>query len=276
MHTNAVRRLEIEGKLRRAVAGSELFVNYQPIVSLADNTIIGFEALSRWSTREGMISPLEFMPIADETGLILPINRALLEEASQQMLRWQQQYPREQPLYLSINISPRQFSHPQLAAEISLTLQNAGLAPRSVRLEILETVAVQDLEMASRVITELKELGLRLSIDDFGTGYSSLSRLNCLPIDAIKIDSSLIWNMEKDEKSREIVKTIIMLAHTMKLDVVAEGIETPTHLELVREFGSDAAQGYLFSKPVSAEQVDLLLNSLRPVIDDASGVLTYA
>lgn len=266
MHASAMRRLQLETDLRKGIEHGELIVYYQPIVSLRSGKIEGFEALSRWQRPEGMVSPAEFIPVADETGLILPINRALLLEACKQLRSWQSQIGCETPLTMSMNITPKQFALPELAKEIATALQNAGVTPSSVNLEIVETVAMGDADRALAVLTELKGIGVRLSIDDFGTGLSSLGRLPRFPLDALKIDRVFISSMNTDHHSREIVRSIIMLAHSIGLKVVAEGAETEEHVRELERLGCEMVQGYFYSPPVDGNSAhQLLLRSYEPV-----------
>jgi PAS domain S-box-containing protein len=267
MHSTAVRRLKLETDLRLGLERGELIVYYQPIVSLESGRIVGFEALSRWLRPEGMVSPLEFIPVADETGLILPMNRALMLEACQQLRAWQKQFPCDPPLTMSVNITPKQFALPGLAGEIGETLARTGVEPRSLHLEIMETIAMGDSDHALRVLSELKALGVGLSIDDFGTGYSSLSRLPRFPVDALKIDRVFISNMQNDDGSYEIVRLIIMLAHSVGLKVVAEGTETEQQIMELKKLGCEMAQGYLYSPPTDAKKAsELLSRSLQPAM----------
>ena len=253
MHANAVRRLKLETDLRQGLERGELIVYYQPIVSLRNGKIMGFEALSRWQRPEGMISPAEFIPVADETGLILPLNRAVLLEACQQLRLWQSQFGCEPPLTISVNISPKQFAQSELAKEIDEVLRQSDVQPSTVNLEIMETVAMGDADRSLSVLSDLKALGVRLSIDDFGTGYSSLSRLPRFPVDALKIDRIFISNMSDDRDSYEIVRLVIMLAHSVGLKVVAEGTETDEQIAELKRLGCEMAQGFLYSPPVSGE-----------------------
>jgi len=267
MHSTAVRRLKLETDLRLGLERGELIVYYQPIVSLESGRIVGFEALSRWLRPEGMVSPLEFIPVADETGLILPMNRALMLEACQQLRAWQKQFPCDPPLTMSVNITPKQFALPGLAGEIGETLARTEVEPRSLHLEIMETIAMGDSDHALRVLSELKALGVGLSIDDFGTGYSSLSRLPRFPVDALKIDRVFISNMQNDDGSYEIVRLIIMLAHSVGLKVVAEGTETEEQIAELKKLGCEMAQGYLYSPPTDAKKAsELLSRSLQPAM----------
>jgi PAS domain S-box-containing protein len=267
MHSSAVRRLKLETDLRLGMERGELLVYYQPIVSLASGRIVGFEALSRWQRPEGMVSPADFIPVADETGLILPINRSLLLEACQQLRSWQNQYECDPPLTMSVNISPRQFALPELAKEIGATLETTGVAPSTLHLEIMETIAMGNADRALDILSELKGLGICLSIDDFGIGYSSLSRLPKFPVDALKIDRVFISNMHLDRGSFEIVRLIIMLAHSVGLKVVAEGTETEEQIWELKQLGCEMAQGYLYSPPTDAKKAsELLSRSLQPAL----------
>jgi PAS domain S-box-containing protein len=262
MHSGAVHRLKLETDLRKAVELGEFRVHYQPVVSLRSGKIIGFEALSRWQRAERLVPPGEFIKVLDETGLILPVNRALLRESCELLRSWHARFPSDPPLTMSVNITPKQFAQPELASEIGLILEQTGLPASGLQLEITENIAMGDPERAGGVLAELKALGVRLSIDDFGTGYSSLSRLQRFPFDTLKIDRSFISNMDQDVEGREIVRTIIMLAHNLGLTVVAEGTETEEQISQLKELGCELAQGYLFSRPADAEaMVGLLIKS---------------
>jgi diguanylate cyclase (GGDEF)-like protein/PAS domain S-box-containing protein len=259
MHSTAVHRLKLETELRRGLEHGELLVYYQPIVALASGKIVGFEALSRWQKSERLVPPAEFIPIADETGLIVPMNRALLLEACEQLRTWQLQFGCDPPLTMSVNLAPKQFGRPELCKEIASILRQTGTAPSTINFEIMETIAMGDGDRALAVLSELKNLGISLSIDDFGTGYSSLSRLPRFPIDALKIDRSFIANMDSDRESREIVRLIVMLAHSVGLKVVAEGTETADQIKELRQLGCEMAQGYFYSPPVSSQSASGLL-----------------
>ena len=266
MHSSAVRRLKLETDLRRGIEQGELLVYYQPIISLESGKIVGFEALSRWKTVQGMVSPVDFIPVADETGLIIPMNRALYIESCQQLRSWQSKLGCSPPLTMSLNITPRQFALPDLAEEIGTILQQSGIPPSTVNLEITETIAMGDADHAFSVLSDLKALGVRLSIDDFGTGYSSLSRLPRFPIDALKIDRVFISQMSTDHDNHEIVRLIVMLAHSLGLKVVAEGTETEDQIAELKHLKCEMAQGFLYSPPVDSTQAfELLLNSHRSV-----------
>jgi PAS domain S-box-containing protein len=252
MHASAVKRLRLETDLRKALDQNEFRVYYQPIVSLQTGKITGFEALTRWQHPEGIRSPLEFIPVAEETGLIIPMNRLLLREACKDLQAWQAEFPTNPPFTMSVNITPREFAQPDLAYEIGKTLEQLNFDPDWLRLEIVETIAMGDEEKSGEALAQLKAIGVHLSIDDFGTGYSSLSRLRRIPVDTLKIDRSFIMNMDTDAENREIVKTIIMLAHNLGLKVVAEGTETEKHINQLTELHCEMAQGYFYSRPADA------------------------
>jgi diguanylate cyclase (GGDEF)-like protein/PAS domain S-box-containing protein len=259
MHAGAIRRLRLETDLRKAVELNQFRVYYQPVVSLRDGRIVGFETLSRWQRPEGLVMPADFIPVADETGIILAMNRQLLYEACNQVRSWQAQFPSDPPLSINVNISPRQFAQPDLASQFAQILQETGLAPSSLNLEITETIAMADAQRSATVFSELKALGVRLDIDDFGTGYSSLSRLQSFPVDTLKIDRSFISRIDTDVETAEIVRIIVMLARGLRLQVVAEGVETQTQADWLQGIGCELAQGYLFSKPVPSEAIVQLL-----------------
>ena len=259
MQADAVHRLQLETDLRKGLERDEFLVYYQPLVSLQDGRIIGFEALSRWKRPHGIVSPAEFIAVADETGLILPLNRQLLLEACQQLRRWHELFPSDPALVISVNVTAKQFAQPDLAAQISEVLQQTAIDRRSVDLEITENIAMGDATRSDVVLSELKALGVGLSIDDFGTGYSSLSRLQRFPVDTLKIDRSFISGRASDQETIEIVRIIIMLAHTLGLKVVAEGIEDEQQRETLQRFGCEIGQGYLFHRPEAAPKIEELL-----------------
>jgi PAS domain S-box-containing protein len=261
MHANALKRLRLETDLRKALDHAEFRVYYQPIVSLQTGQITGFEALSRWQRKECIVPPVEFIAVAEEIGLIVPMNRQLLREACQHLRSWQSGFPSGSPLTMSVNISAKDFAQPDLASEIRNCLAETGVDPGCLQLEIIETIAMGDAEKSGHVLSQLKALGVRLSIDDFGTGYSSLSRLRRIPVDTLKIDRSFIFHMDSDPESREIVRIIIMLAHNLGLKVVAEGTETEEHINLLKQLNCEMAQGYFFSRPVDDQAMAKLLAS---------------
>jgi len=213
-----------------------------------------------------MVMPNDFIPVADETGIILSINRQLLPEACHQLRAWQKLFPSEPPLSLSINISPKQFAQADLAAQIGQLLEQGAIDPQCIDLEITETIAMADAERSAGMLSELKALGVGLDIDDFGTGYSSLSRLQGFRVDTLKIDRIFVSRMDSDAETHEIVRVIVMLAHHLGLKVVAEGVETQAQLDLLRHLGCERAQGYLFSRPVDHEAILKLLTTNRAAI----------
>ena len=263
MQSDAVQRLQLETDLRNGLERDEFLVYYQPLVSLQYGRIIGFEALSRWKRPQGVVSPAEFIAVADETGLILPLNRQLLLEACQQLRRWQELFPSDPALVLSVNVTAKQFAQPDLAAQISEVLQQTAIDPRSVHLEITENVAMGDATTSDVALSKLKALGVGLSIDDFGTGYSSLSRRRRFPVDTLKIDRSFISGIASDPETLEIVRVIIILAHTLGLKVIAEGIEDEQQRETLQRFGCEVGQGYLFHRPEAAPTIEGLLRRQR-------------
>ncbi len=266
MHAGAVKRLQLETDLRKAVDLGEFLVYYQPIVSLDNGQIVGFEALTRWQRPQGMVMPNDFIPLADETGIILSINRQLLPEACHRLRSWQELFPSEPPLSLSVNISPKQFAQADLANQIDQLLKQGGMDPRCIDLEITETIAMADAERSAGMLAELKAIGVGLDIDDFGTGYSSLSRLQSFRVDTLKIDRVFVSRMDSDAETHEIVRVIVMLAHHLGLEVVAEGVETQAQLDMLRNLGCERAQGYFFSRPVDHGAILKLLAANRAAL----------
>ncbi len=259
MHARAIALLELETDLRKAIARNEFKVHYQPIVSLENWRIAGFEALLRWEHPEhGFISPTKFIPVAEETGLIIHIGRWVLAEACKQLREWQQKYPSDPPLTISVNLSGKQFSHPNLIEEISSILDDTGLDARSLKIEITESAIIENIELATAILKQLKALGIRISLDDFGTGYSSLSYLHRFPIDTLKIDRSFVTRMNLPKNS-EIVQTIVTLAVNLGMDVIAEGVETREQVIHLTGLDCEYVQGYLLSKPVDGPAIEELI-----------------
>ena len=262
MHGELMSRLKMETDLRRACERDELFVDYQPIVSLQNRTLIGFEALVRWRHQEcGLVPPKEFIPVAEETGLILPIGQTVLRSACRQAREWQKTYPSQPPLFVSVNLSVKQFNEPGLVENIAQLLEESQLPPRCLKLEITESVFSDNIEAAVKLLTQLRELGVQLSIDDFGTGYSSLSYLQRFPIDTLKIDRSFVTQMMENEENLAIVRTIVALAQNLGMDVVAEGVETEDQLSLLRKLECENGQGFLFSTPLGGRQLEQFIAS---------------
>lgn len=257
MQGESMSRLKMETDLRHACERDELFVDYQPIVSLESRTLIGFEALVRWRHPEfGLVPPKDFIPVAEETGQILTIGQVVLESACRQARDWQQLYPATPPLFVSVNLSVKQFNQPGLVENIARLLEEFQLPPRCLKLEITESVFSDNIEAAVGLLTALRNLGVQLSIDDFGTGYSSLSYLQRFPIDTLKIDRSFVTQMMENEENLAIVRTIVALAQNLGMDVVAEGVETEDQLKLLRKLECENGQGFLFSIPLGGRQLD--------------------
>ena len=261
MHTLAVKRLQLETDLRRALELGEFRVHYQPIVSLQSGQIAGFEALSRWQRPEGLLSPAHFIQIAEQTGIILPMNRLLLREACLQLRAWHLQFPSDPPLTMSVNITPKEFAQPDLADQIGAILVEVGIDPSNINVEITETIAMADPQRSSLLLSELKALGVHMSIDDFGTGYSSLSRLQGFPVDTLKIDRTFISKIDTDRETRKIVRIIVMLAHNLGLKVVAEGAETAEQVSLLKQLKCELVQGYFFARPGDSAAAQAFLMS---------------
>ena len=263
MHVHAMNTLQIESDLRRAVDRQEFFIHYQPLVSLENGMLTGFEALVRWRHPErGLIPPSDFVPIAEETGLIIPMGRQVLREACRQMRVWQRMFNGKSPLSISVNLSSKQFGDPNLLSDVVRILQTTGLDPRCLKLEITESVVMENIEAATGMLEQLRRLGVQLSIDDFGTGYSSLSYLHKLPIDTLKIDRSFVARINENNENREIVRTIILLARNLGMGVVAEGVETREQLEQLVRLQCESAQGYLFSRPVEASVASQMITNI--------------
>jgi len=254
MHARAVHLLQLESDLRRAVDRSEFYIDYQPIVRLDGGMLVGFEALVRWQHPErGLISPDNFIAVAEETGSIVPIGQWVLLQACLQMKRWQEKHPSVSPLSISVNLSGRQFGHTNLLEQITQILNSTGLDPRTLKLEITESIVMENVESTARTLEKLRKLGVELSIDDFGTGYSSLSYLHRLPIDTLKIDRSFVSRIGENNENKEIVRTIIMLAQNLGMGVIAEGVETKEQFDLLRELDCQCVQGFLMSRPLIPE-----------------------
>jgi diguanylate cyclase (GGDEF)-like protein len=253
LEANAIERLDLETDLRTALGEHELQVYYQPIVGINCGRILGWEALLRWHHPvRGMISPGTFIPVAEATGMIVPIGRWVLETACWQMREWARMSPGED-LTMSVNVSARQFQDPSLIEDVARVIALTGIRPRAIKLEITESAVMQDAESAEGILRSLKALGVQLAIDDFGTGYSSLSYLKRFPVDTLKIDRSFVDGLGRDAQDTAIVRSVVALAQTLDLSVTAEGVETPSQLAQLRLLGCDYSQGYLLGRPVGAE-----------------------
>ena len=254
------RRMEMELALRQAMEHGEITVHYQPIVSLTSGEVTGFEALARWQhPRQGLIAPSEFIPIAEETGLINELGALILRQSCRRLVELAQANPDAANLTLSVNISGRQFKRLDFAEEVAAILAETGINPVMVKLELTESVLMDDADEAVRTIKRLKALGVKVVIDDFGTGYSSLSYIQRFPFDSLKVDRSFVGNMNEAEQNMEIVRAIIAMAHKLGLEVVAEGVELAEHRTALSELRCESAQGFYFSKPVPGDELDALM-----------------
>jgi diguanylate cyclase (GGDEF)-like protein len=259
MHETVVNRVELERQLRGALVADQFVLHYQPIISLDTARIVGIEALVRWQhPTRGLLSPAHFIDVAEETGSIVPIGAWVLEKACHQAREWQDRHPDEQ-FALSVNLSPTQVFQNDVVSMVRGALDRSGLAPASLVLELIEDVMIKDVDAAAMRLTELKDLGVRLAVDDFGTGYSSLNYLRSLPFDILKIDKTFIDDITLDPTKFAVGKLIIDLARTLGLRTVAEGVERPEQAAALRELRCHAAQGYLFSRPLPASQIDPLI-----------------
>ncbi|HET8632213.1 MAG TPA: EAL domain-containing protein, partial [Thermomicrobiales bacterium] len=260
MHEQALERLRVETDLRRGLEREEFRVHYQPIVAVESSRIVEVEALLRWEHPErGLVPPGEFIPLAEETGLIVPLGRWVLREACRQGRRWQERWPDGPPLTIAVNLSAQEFQHPDVAQEVAQALAETGLDPRHLRLEITESAMMAAPETVIAVQRELKALGVQLVIDDFGTGYSSLAYLQRFPVDGLKIDRSFLRDAQGNPTGLKICRAIATLAQTLNLEVTAEGIETDQQAALLRTFLCDRAQGYYYARPLPAPAVTELL-----------------
>jgi diguanylate cyclase (GGDEF)-like protein len=271
MAAHAMERLEVETDLRRAIERGEFRVFYQPIVQLATRRVSEAEALVRWEhPTHGLVLPARFIPLAEETGLIVPIGQWVLEEACRQARAWHLQFPAQQRLLMSVNLSARQFQQPDLLQVVTNALRQSGLAPRHLKLEITESVAMRDAQSTIETLRALTDLGVQLAIDDFGTGYSSLAYLNKFPLHALKIDRSFVAKLGEGIENAAVIRTIIALAKALNLHVTAEGIETAAQAQELEMLGCELGQGYLFSRPQPSEALrDLLAESSLSLKDAA-------
>jgi EAL domain-containing protein (putative c-di-GMP-specific phosphodiesterase class I) len=249
-----VTNLRVGNELHRAIERGEMRMFYQPMVQLSTGVLSGFEALIRWEHPErGLVSPMEFVPLAEETGLIVPLGSWALEESCRQLVRWRDASPENAYLTMSVNLSPRQLLEPGLHGEVARVLHETGVPADAIWLEITESTLMRDAESAVGALTALRGLGVHLSVDDFGSGYSSLAYLQQLPVEALKIDRTFVDRVGTDDGSAAIVEAVVSLARALKLKTVAEGIETRDQLRHVRATGVDVGQGYLFGRPQPAD-----------------------
>jgi diguanylate cyclase (GGDEF)-like protein/PAS domain S-box-containing protein len=265
MHDSALLQRQLESDLRGALAGDQLTVHYHPVIDLKGGALTGLEALVRWAhPRHGVLLPGEFMPLAERTGLSTEIGWWVLNEACAQMREWQDEYPEvTKPLTLSVNMSARQFLHPEMLARVDRILDETGLDPSVLRLDLTESVVMQNADQASLMLTALHERGIRICIDDFGTGYTSLQQLREFPISGLKIDGSFIRQLGSSGGGQEIVQSILALGRSMAIDAIAEGVETPEQLDQLRKLGTRFAQGFLFSLPLDRYAAGAMLEQTR-------------
>jgi EAL domain-containing protein (putative c-di-GMP-specific phosphodiesterase class I) len=263
MHTAVVDRVELEADLRRAVASpaSAFVLHYQPLIQLDTDAVVGIEALVRWNhRRRGELQPADFIGVAEDTGLIVPLGRWVLREACNQACAWWRELQPDKPMSVAVNVSGRQIQDPSFVSDVADALASSGLPPSRLVLEITETVIMRRTELMMQRLTELKNLGVHLAIDDFGTGYSSLSYLQQFPIDIIKIDKAFIDGMDRDPAGAALTRTIIGLGWTLGLSTVAEGVEHASQRATLAELGCAVGQGFLFARPVIASDVSDLVS----------------
>lgn len=263
MHQRALRLLQIETDLRHAIERNEFYLVYQPIVDLLDQKLCGFEALIRWQHPvHGLIAPLEFISVAEETGQIVPIGEWVLREACTQLSNWQKNNKADKDLWMSVNVSTKQFTHSDLVSLVTEIVKETNLDPKCLKLEVTESAMVDNIDYAVGVMENLKSLGLKLSIDDFGTGYSSLSYLHRLPLSSLKIDRSFVNQMSESVENQEIIKTIVSLAQSLHLEIIAEGVENSAQMSQLQDLACEFGQGYYFAKPLEATKAESLLDKL--------------
>ncbi len=269
-------RIRLENDLRIAIDRDELSMYYQPLVNIQDGSLLGFEALLRWNHREfGNIPPNKFIPIAEESGLIIPITVWILQETANQLAKWQKISPTYNDLIVSVNISGKHLSNDDLIDDVENALASSKISPSCLKLEITESAAMENAEFTISVLNRLKHLGVQLSIDDFGTGYSSLSYLHRLPFDTLKIDRSFVYSVGESGENSEILQTIISLAKSLKKKVIAEGIETESQLSLLQNLGCDYGQGYLLARPQTKENTEKALYERKRWLPDGPEDATY-
>lgn len=260
MNNKVISRLKLENSIRRALEKSEFVVYYQPQMNLRTETISGVEALIRWENpSKGIISPIEFIPIAEETGLIVPIGEFVLKTACKQIRKWNDLGYKN--LNMAVNFSARQFKQNNLINSINNIISEEGVNPKNLEFEITETMVMEDIDNTVEILKDIKKSGIKISLDDFGIGYSSLNYLKELPIDVLKMDKEFVLDICENKKQAEIARTIISLAHNLDIEVVAEGVENVEILDLLKEYGCDKAQGYLFSKPVKPESIEKMFSN---------------
>jgi EAL domain-containing protein (putative c-di-GMP-specific phosphodiesterase class I) len=260
MHADAIRRIEVESELRTALEKSQFILHYQPTIDLQTGRLTGVEALVRWQhPRRGLVPPMEFIPLAEESGLIVPLGQWTIREACRQVRLWQQEIPAGEPLALNVNLSARQLRHPNIVRDIADALDDTGMLPNRLVLEITESVLMVDTAATLNRLFQLKSLGVRLAIDDFGTGYSSFAYLRRFPVDILKIDKSFVDGVATEPTSSALVDAMIRIGKTLRLETVAEGVERVDQADRLRMLNCDIGQGYLFSRPLPSDAVTSLL-----------------
>jgi diguanylate cyclase (GGDEF)-like protein/PAS domain S-box-containing protein len=264
MRARALERLQLENDLRRTLESGQLDIHYQPIVSLGSGELLGFEALVRWDHPErGQVLPEAFIPIAEETGMILPLGALVLRKACRQLREWLDRLPAQRTLLVSVNISGKQLAHNELPEQVAEILRETGLPAGSLKLEITESAIIENAEAAAALLHRLRTMGVGIWLDDFGTGHASFSQLYRFPIETLKIDRSFIQQLEGEHATSEITRTIVLLAHSLGMDVIGEGIESSRQRDRLHEFACDNAQGFLFSHPLTAEAAGELVAARR-------------
>ena len=267
MHETALKRLELKADLQRALDHDEFILHYQPVMELESGRVSGVEALLRWMhPSRGLVPPLDFIPLAEETGLIVPIGRWVLEESCRRAVDLQQDYP---GIHMAVNLSARQVQRPEIVADVRDILLSTGLDPELLILEITESVMMQDMELSIARLSDLKALGVQLAIDDFGTGYSSLNYVRRFPVDILKVDKSFIDGVSESGESSALTAAVIELAGILNLKPVAEGIERADQLERLLELHCDLGQGFLFAKPLPPDELKLMLAERKQMAAEA-------
>ena len=262
MHTAAMERLRLEMDLRRAIERDQLTLHYQPVFSLTTGGVVAVEALIRWQHPErGLIPPLEFIPVAERTGMITEIGNWVIARACEQLKRWEREFGYAAPQSVWINVSPKQFAQCDLARQVERLFESLSFEPRRIKFEITESIMLEDIELATRTLGDLRRMGVQVFMDDFGTGYSSLTYLGRLPLDGIKVDRSFVSQMGTDVRQAQLVGTIITLIRNLGLEPIAEGVETDYQAKLLREMGCAFAQGFMFCRPVPPREIDAMLRS---------------
>jgi EAL domain-containing protein (putative c-di-GMP-specific phosphodiesterase class I) len=265
MRDRATTRARLEGDLHRALEHGELVLHYQPVVSVATHDVVGFEALLRWNHPHlGTVPPLDFIPIAEDTGLIVPIGAWVLETACQQLAEWRRELPYGDDLFIAVNVSARQLRDPLLVEMITSKAAQAHVAPNDIRLELTESMLMDQSSGPREKLRALRDVGFRISIDDFGTGYSSLAYLRTFQVDEVKIDKSFVDDLDRPDTAEEsLVAAIVAMANALGISTTAEGVETPRQAERLALLRVDAAQGYVFSRPAAADQIPGVVARLR-------------